>query len=175
MSIKVSTYLCLIVMMPILGCARSENTGQHIFSYQELQDSVEYFVLNTLPLLDTLDHSIFTSVIFRIDKEDTLVIVSPANIPFVCLSGRDTIIGAGMLGGRICEVVYSSTGLIDSLNWLGSIINYDGLTIPRKDYDSLVCIHTIKQDYWDYPKVEKAAILRHSYILNRPNHLMRAK
>lgn len=171
----VSSSLFIIAIMTMMGCVRPKNNGQHIFLYQELQDSVEYFVQETLPLLeDASECSLFTTIIFRIDKEDTLVIISPANIPFICQSGRDTIIGAGMLGGRICEVVCSGTNP-DSLQWLGSIVNDNNLTVPRKSYDFQDCSPIIEQEDYNYPIVEKAAKLRQSYILNRPNHLKRAR
>lgn len=169
---RVYSLLCVIVFLIMIGCAHPKRKTEPIFLYQELQDSVEIFVTKTLPLLDSsTTSSIYTMVLFWISEGDTLVLISPANAPFVCRPGKDTLLGANLLEGRICEVVYSSEDL-SSFIPLKGLVNTRILTIPQSDYDSLFRSQKKGQIECDYRFVEKAAQLRRTYILNRPKQLI---
>lgn len=166
----VSSAFLFLALWAMGGCMRSGHKNQPLFLYKELQDSVEAFVRDSMPTLDIYSdgNSLFTTVILRIEKEDTLVIIAPANNHFVCKPGRDTIIGTGMLGGKICEVVCSSVDFKAPIQLRG-IVN-DNVLTPYYYRDSSSCL-VENQFECDYNIVEKSARLRRMYILNRPNHL----
>lgn len=164
--------MCIIIFSIIISCAHPKSRSEMIFSYQELQDSVESYVLKTLPILDSsTTHRFFTTVIFRVSESDTLVIITPANAPFDCSPGKDTTLGANMLGGRLCEVVYSSYDIDYSVSQIDRIVNENVLTIFKQDYTPQTCSPKFEQSACSYSTIETAAQLKRIYILNRPEPL----
>ena len=182
MMIKTGIHVLLVLSIycSMLGCAsQSGSKDRPLFLYQELQDSVEVFVKEmslAFPADDSLSLPVFTNIRVELYRGDTLILVSPANasaesIPMY-LSARDTVIGAGMLGGRVCEIVYSGNdyGL---LKHIPSFIDERALTIPRHDNDPSPEVSKEIRLECDYVDVSKAAHLKRTFVLNRPNHLKR--
>lgn len=164
-------FIGLILLLEAIGCSPARNQYPPVFLYEELQDSVENFVLKVLPTIEKKgNRPLFTIVIFRVEEKDTLVIISSANTPFVCHPETDTILGNAMLNGHICEVVYSGNHK-DSLWQISGIVNESGLNITTQELHEM--LPPIKvQNECDYRFIEEAAESRRFFILNRPNHLI---
>jgi len=164
------------------GCASHSGCKERpLFLYQELQDSVEVFVKEmslVFPVDDSLSSPVFTNVRVELYHGDTLILVSPANasaesIPMY-LSEMDTVIGSGVLGGRVCEVVYSGNEF-GMLKHIPCFIDERALTRNRHDHNSSARIFRDTCLECDYVDVSKAAQLKRTFILNRPNLLKRLK
>ena len=173
-------FVALSIYGIVSGCAsRPGGEERPLFLYQELQDSVEVFVKEmslAFPADDSLSLPVFSNIRIELYRGDTLILVSPANasaesIPMY-LSARDTVIGAGMLGGRVCEIVFSGDDA-GVLRNVPSLIDNSCLTVPRCDYD--LSAQVSKETLLDcnYLDVSKAARLKRTFILDRPNHLKR--
>lgn len=163
----------LIVLFIVLtGCVRSRRITEPLFLYQELQDSIDNYVLETLPILESAMLSPASiTVIFRVDEGDTLVVISPANSPFDCRPGKDTVLGVNVLGGHVCEVVVSSDSSYSFPHLSGIINNKKLLPALQQKPAPQTAVSGESSRECDYKIVERAAELRRFYILNRPEHL----
>lgn len=166
---KRESIFLLFLLMMASGClSHTKQSNYPPLFYQELQDSVARFVRETPPLDNHSNLPTFTQVIFDYNDGDTLVIIRPALSPQS--NDRDHVIGANMLEGRICEVIY---GVYGSFDHLPGIVNEDILTIPQKEYDTKNRPSSSKRqlEECDYKTVLQLSRISRVYVLNRPNHL----
>ncbi len=167
---KIMDYLTKSFILILLLCSCNAHKGDYeepIFLYEDLQDSIEKYVNLTAPILNEMDLPTITQVIFDLIDGDTLIIIRPALSPYP--SGRDSIVGANMLGGRICEFVYGVYGAIDQM---AGVVNNELLTIPQKDYDPILSLPPEKQfDEQVLRTIQARGKMNRVYIMSRPSPL----
>lgn len=158
----VSTYSCITV--------RTRHVAP-IFYYQELQDSIEAYVRATPPIENEYGLPTLTQVILDYIDGDTLAIVRPSLSPYPVFTDStiidDRVIGAGFLGGRICEIIYGrySGGLID----FSRIVNENNLTINQDEYH--LPPEVLLDDHLYRSMIKVMGDLDREYIINRPKNL----
>lgn len=162
----IKSYIQLLILAITLACSsHTKHATYPPLFYQELQDSVAHFVRETPPFDNPSNLPTITQVIFDFFEGDTLVIIRPALSPYP--NDRDHVIGANMLEGRICEVIYGIYGAFDHLP---GIVNEDYLSITQQEYDVMNILKR-KQEECDYETVLELSRISRVYVLNRPNHL----
>ncbi|MCR5277365.1 MAG: hypothetical protein K6D54_06860 [Bacteroidales bacterium] len=160
---------CLIALLIIGGCAEhSPQIERPLFVYKELQDSVERFVSEIAPIDNPYGFPTLTLVSFDLIQGDTLIFIRPGLTPYV--SERDSVLGANMLGGRICEVAISKT---IQINHFSDVIDESALMIPQCYYNPLFITSTenYEKSECDYQTVLSLARISRVYVMCRPNHL----
>ena len=165
----------LFLVAFISGCIVMSSCTPHarqteipIFLYSELQDSVKKYVESTPPIENTLDLPTFTQVFFNYFNGDTVVFARPALSPYPS-TGRDSVVGANYLGGRICEVIYSIYG---SFKHLPGIVNEKELIIQQEDYDAYASLPPeveIGESF--FFEILKKGTMDRAWIINRPEPL----
>lgn len=173
---RVKRFLCFFIFVSIYSCntVKTRHVAP-IFIYQELQDSIEAYVRATPPIENEYGLPTFTQVILDYIDGDTLAIVRPSLSPYPVFTDSniidDRVIGAGILGGRICEIIYGrySGGLID----FSGIVNEKNLTIKQDEYNSSTQLppEVSLDDLFYRSMIKVMGDLDREYIINRPNDL----
>ena len=174
--IRVNSILSFFFFVSIYSCTTvGTRHVAPIFFYQELQDSIEAYVRATPPIENEYGLPTITQVILDFIDGDTLAIVRPSLSPYPVFTDstiiNDRVIGAGILSGRICEIVYGrySGRLID----FSRIVNENSLTIKQDEYDSNTQLppEVLLDDLFYRSMIKVMGDLDRVYIINRPKDL----
>ena len=161
----------ILTSLTICSCHRVEH--KNILVYSDLQDSLECFIKQAYPIDFPEKIPTLFYVLFYNDKatNDTIALFIKGLATFPTHENQ-RLIGAGDVGGHICEIVY------DGFEHLPGIVIEDNLTLKPGDYGKYGYNEKVfeKEDEyedWYFRSGQHKKKEKRVYRINRPQLLER--